>query len=146
MRHLEDSQRLDEELRRRPCDVLELLRGPVGLENVQQHAVMDPGEIEDAQALADRPSAKLVGRRASRLTTLGEVLEEGGGVVTPEPLVCVPGHVAPCWSTQCKLGRARPDSASVVAVIAGSDAPGLPGAAAAGTPGPLRDPARCGPW
>jgi hypothetical protein len=84
--HLEDGQRLDEELRRRPRDVLELVGGSVGLENLQEHEVMDSGQIEDAQALPDRPSAKLVGCPASRLTALREVLEEDGRVVTPEPL------------------------------------------------------------
>ena len=108
--HLEDGQRLHEELRCRPGDVLELVRGSVGLEHVQQHEVMDPGQIENAQALADRPSAKLVGCPASRLTTLGKVLKEGRRVVTPEPLLGVPGNVAPCRvgpSGACLSSRCR---------------------------------------
>ena len=53
---------------------------------------MDPGQIKDAQALADRPAAELIGRPAAPLTALGEVLQEGGGVVPPEPLRRVLGH------------------------------------------------------
>ena len=73
-------------------DVLELVGGPVGLEDLQQHAVVDPGEVEDAQALADRPAAELVGCPASPFPAVGEVLQEGGFVVPPEPLLGVPGH------------------------------------------------------
>ena len=96
VRHLEDGQRFDEELRCRLCDVLELAGGPVGLEHVQQHGMVDPGQVEDAQPLSDRPAAELVGCPASRLAALGEVLQECGRVVTPEPLLCVPGQFAPC--------------------------------------------------
>jgi hypothetical protein len=53
--------------------VLELLGGLVGLENLQQHAVMDSSQVKDAQALTDRPAAKLISCPASRLTALGEV-------------------------------------------------------------------------
>ena len=52
--------------------------GSVGPEDLQEDAVMDAGEIEDAQLLSDRPAAELVGRPAARLAALGEVLEEGG--------------------------------------------------------------------
>src|SRR5215217_2045416 len=90
---------------------------------------MDSGEVEDAQLLANRPPAKFVGRPTAPFATVGKVLEKDGSVVAPEPFVGVAGHRAPCWSA---------------AVIARPGAPGLPGAAAAGTPGPLRDRARCG--
>ena len=65
MRHLENGQRLDEELRCRLGNALQLLRAPVGLENIEQHGVMDSGQIKDAEVLADRPSAKLIGRPAA---------------------------------------------------------------------------------
>src|SRR5215216_5056362 len=115
MRHLEDGQRLDEELRCRSCDLLELMGGSVGLEDLQQDGVMDSGQIKDAQALTDRPAAKLIGCPASRLAAVGEVLKEGGGIVTPEPLLHVPGHRRICrsgprWSSRCRY--ARPSSRS----------------------------------
>src|SRR5215218_3530651 len=90
---------------------------------------MDSGEVEDAQLLADRPPAELVGRPTAPFATVGKVLEKDRSVVAPEPLVRVAGHRAPCWSA---------------AVMAGSDAAAPAGAAAAGTPGPLRGRARCG--
>jgi hypothetical protein len=75
--HLEDGQRLDEGLLCCLCDVLELVGVVWGLEHVQQHGVVDAGEVEDAQVLADRPAAELVGSPAARLTALGEVRKAG---------------------------------------------------------------------
>jgi hypothetical protein len=127
--HLEDGQGLNEEVGCGLGDVLQLLGALVGLEDIQEDAVMDAGEIEDAELLDNRPPAELVGRPAAPFAALGKVLEKDGSVVAPEPLVGVAGHKAP--------GRSA-------AVIAGPAARSLPGAAAAGTPGPLPDRARCG--
>jgi hypothetical protein len=91
--HLEDGQRLHEEFRCRLGDVLELVGGPVGLENIQEHGVVDSGEVQYAQVLPYGPPAKLVGGLEPRLTAVGQVLEEGGSVVAPEPLVGVPHPV-----------------------------------------------------
>src|SRR4029453_6525156 len=127
LRHLEDGQRLHQELRCRLGDLLELVGGSVGFEDLQEDAVMDAGEIQDAQLLSDRPAAELVGRPAAGFAAVGEVLEEGGSVVAPEPLMSVPGHVAPCRPVIASLGAAVP-----------------PAVAAAGTRALPRGRARCG--
>ena len=57
--HLEDGQGLNEEVGCGLGDVLQLLGALVGLEDIQEDAVMDAGEIEDAELLdnARRPSS-----------------------------------------------------------------------------------------
>src|SRR5215217_4152914 len=94
-------------------DVFEFGGGGVGLEDVQDHAVMDPGEVEDAQAVTDRPAAELVGCPASRFTARREVLQERGGIVPPEPFLGVAAHrppgpaagSGPCPSNRCRSSR-----------------------------------------
>ena len=63
--HLEDGQGLNEEVGCGLGDVLQLLGALVGLEDIQEDAVMDAGEIEDAELLDNRPPAELVGRPAA---------------------------------------------------------------------------------
>src|SRR4029450_9911091 len=103
--HLEDGQGLDEEFGCRLSDLLQLLGAPMGPEDVQEHAVMNAGQIEDAQLLADRPASKFVGRLAARFTTLGKVLQKGGSVVAPEPLVGISGHGAPFRGRRWRYAR-----------------------------------------
>jgi hypothetical protein len=74
----------------------------VGLEDVQERAVMDAGQVEDAQLLAERPAAEFVGRLAARFAALGKVLQKGGSVVTPKPLVGISAHRAPFRSRRCR--------------------------------------------
>jgi hypothetical protein len=63
---------------------------------------MDAGQVEDAQLLADRPAAEFVGRPAAPFATLGKVLQKGGSVVAPEPLVGISAHGAPFQSRRCR--------------------------------------------
>jgi hypothetical protein len=94
LRHLEDGQRLYEEFGCRFGDVLKLVGGPVGPENIKEHAVMDSGEIQHAQVLPYGSAAEFIGGLEPRLTPVGQILEEGGSVVAPEPLVGVSHHAS----------------------------------------------------
>jgi hypothetical protein len=102
---ISNTARASTRIRCRLGNLLQLLGAPVSHEDVQERAVMDAGQVEDAQLLADRPPAEFVGRPAAPFAALGEVLEKGGRVVAPEPLVGISGHGAPFWSSLWRYAR-----------------------------------------